>query len=114
MVMDTLGLDAKKVNPKGGAIALGVRQSHFQLSLRCVVRTLTLGFSQFRTAPARRNVSGSSSAAPHHLRQSSVSLTLLLYACSGGRLLSSLLYELKRTEQKVGVATLCMGTGASS
>ena len=28
MVMDTLGLDAKKVNPKGGAIALGVRQSH--------------------------------------------------------------------------------------
>lgn len=59
MVMDTLGLDAKKVNPKGGAIALG-----------------------------------------HPL------------GATGGRLLSSLLYELKRTEQKVGVATLCMGTGA--
>ncbi|MBZ6370365.1 MAG: hypothetical protein LBE44_00150 [Microbacterium hominis] len=53
-----------------------------------------------------------SSCAP--LAPSPVSLTLLFYVCSGGRLLSSLLYELKRTEQKVGVATLCMGTGASS
>ncbi|BGP53766.1 hypothetical protein JCM8202_005538 [Rhodotorula sphaerocarpa] len=59
MVLDTLGLDPKKVNPKGGAIALG-----------------------------------------HPL------------GATGGRLLSSLLYELKRTEQKVGIATLCMGTGA--
>ena len=31
---------------------------------------------------------------------------------TGGRLLSSLIYELRRTEKKVGVATLCMGTGA--
>ncbi|KAK4058853.1 hypothetical protein OIO90_000299 [Microbotryomycetes sp. JL221] len=59
MVMDTLGLDRSKVNPKGGAIALG-----------------------------------------HPL------------GATGGRLLSSLIYELRRTEQKVGVATLCMGTGA--
>ncbi|KAM0792293.1 hypothetical protein ACM66B_004983 [Microbotryomycetes sp. NB124-2] len=59
MVIDTLGLDKSKVNPKGGAIALG-----------------------------------------HPL------------GATGGRLLSSLIYELRRTEQKVGVATLCMGTGA--
>ncbi|ORY40625.1 putative acetyl-CoA C-acyltransferase precursor [Leucosporidium creatinivorum] len=31
---------------------------------------------------------------------------------TGGRLLSSLIYELRRTEKKVGIATLCMGTGA--
>lgn len=31
---------------------------------------------------------------------------------TGGRLLSSLIYELRRTGQKAGVATLCMGTGA--
>ncbi|KDE03031.1 acetyl-CoA acyltransferase [Microbotryum lychnidis-dioicae p1A1 Lamole] len=59
MVIETLGLDIKKVNPKGGAIALG-----------------------------------------HPL------------GATGGRLLSSLIYELKRTDKKVGVATLCMGTGA--
>lgn len=33
---------------------------------------------------------------------------------TGGRLLSSLIYELRRTDKKVGVATLCMGTGAGS
>ncbi|GAA5877733.1 hypothetical protein JCM1840_003342 [Sporobolomyces johnsonii] len=59
MVIDTLGLDVSKVNPKGGAIALG-----------------------------------------HPL------------GATGGRLLSSLIYELRRTEKKVGVTTLCMGTGA--
>lgn len=31
---------------------------------------------------------------------------------TGGRLLSSLIYELHRTGKQVGVATLCMGTGA--
>ncbi|GAA5938830.1 hypothetical protein JCM3775_002002 [Rhodotorula graminis] len=59
MVTRELGLDTKKVNPKGGAIALG-----------------------------------------HPL------------GATGGRLLSSLIYELIRTDKKVGVATLCMGTGA--
>lgn len=58
MVMDTLKLDATKVNPKGGAIALG-----------------------------------------HPL------------GASGGRLVTSLLAELRRTGQQVGVATLCCGTG---
>lgn len=29
-------------------------------------------------------------------------------------MLSSLIYELRRTDKKVGVATLCMGTGAGS
>ncbi|SJX61936.1 probable acetyl-CoA C-acyltransferase precursor [Sporisorium reilianum f. sp. reilianum] len=58
MVMDTLKLDAAKVNPKGGAIALG-----------------------------------------HPL------------GASGGRLVTSLLAELRRTGQQVGVATLCCGTG---
>lgn len=56
MVTRELGLDPKKINPKGGAIALG-----------------------------------------HPL------------GATGGRLLSSLIYELIRTDQKVGVATLCMG-----
>ncbi|GAA6047605.1 hypothetical protein JCM3770_001586 [Rhodotorula araucariae] len=59
MTIQHLGLDAKKINPKGGAIALG-----------------------------------------HPL------------GATGGRLLSSLIYELIRTDKKVGVATLCMGTGA--
>ncbi|BGO89457.1 hypothetical protein NBRC10512v2_001415 [Rhodotorula toruloides] len=59
MVIDTLGLDTAKVNPKGGAIALG-----------------------------------------HPL------------GATGGRLLSSLITELIRTDKKAGVATLCMGTGA--
>lgn len=58
MVMDTLKLDPAKVNPKGGAIALG-----------------------------------------HPL------------GASGGRLVTSLLAELRRTGQQVGVATLCCGTG---
>ncbi|GAA5823241.1 hypothetical protein JCM10212_003601 [Sporobolomyces blumeae] len=59
MVMDTLKLDEAKVNPKGGAIALG-----------------------------------------HPL------------GATGGRLLTSLITELQRTGKDVGVATLCMGTGA--
>ncbi|EPQ28536.1 uncharacterized protein PFL1_03840 [Pseudozyma flocculosa PF-1] len=58
MVIDTLKLDMAKVNPKGGAIALG-----------------------------------------HPL------------GASGGRLVTSLLSELRRTGQQVGVATLCCGTG---
>lgn len=58
MTIDTLGLDSEKVNPKGGAIALG-----------------------------------------HPL------------GASGGRLVLSLLQELRRTQQSVGVATLCCGTG---
>ncbi|GAA5888250.1 hypothetical protein JCM16303_005315 [Sporobolomyces ruberrimus] len=59
MVMDTLKLDENKVNPKGGAIALG-----------------------------------------HPL------------GATGGRLLTSLITELIRTGKDLGVATLCMGTGA--
>ncbi|BGP13741.1 hypothetical protein JCM10213_006429 [Rhodosporidiobolus nylandii] len=59
MTIRHLGLDEKKINPKGGAIALG-----------------------------------------HPL------------GATGGRLLSSLIYELRRTDKQVGVATLCMGTGA--
>ncbi|GAA5951778.1 hypothetical protein JCM3765_003116 [Sporobolomyces pararoseus] len=59
MVMDTLKLDESKVNPKGGAIALG-----------------------------------------HPL------------GATGGRLLTSLITELQRTGKNLGVATLCMGTGA--
>lgn len=59
MVIESLKLDPSKVNPKGGAIALG-----------------------------------------HPL------------GATGGRLISSLIYELQRTGGKVGVATLCMGTGA--
>ncbi len=58
MTIDHLGLDQAKVNPKGGAIALG-----------------------------------------HPL------------GASGGRLVLSLLHELKRTGQNVGVATMCCGTG---
>ncbi|PWN53463.1 putative acetyl-CoA C-acyltransferase precursor [Violaceomyces palustris] len=58
MTIDTLKLDINKVNPKGGAIALG-----------------------------------------HPL------------GASGGRLVTSLLLELRRTGQQVGVATLCCGTG---
>ncbi|GAA5848174.1 hypothetical protein JCM8547_004433 [Rhodosporidiobolus lusitaniae] len=59
MTVRHLGLDEKKINPKGGAIALG-----------------------------------------HPL------------GATGGRLMSSLIYELIRTDKKVGLATLCMGTGA--
>ncbi|KAN0061822.1 hypothetical protein ACQY0O_005815 [Thecaphora frezii] len=58
MVIDTLKLDTQKVNPKGGAIALG-----------------------------------------HPL------------GASGGRLVTSLLTELRRTGKQVGIATLCCGTG---
>lgn len=58
MVIDTLGLDMAKVNPKGGAIALG-----------------------------------------HPL------------GASGGRLVTSLLSELRHTGGQLGVATLCCGTG---
>lgn len=59
MVLQALDLDVKKVNPKGGAIALG-----------------------------------------HPL------------GATGGRLIASLIAELHRTNGKIGVATLCMGTGA--
>lgn len=58
MTIDHLGLDESKVNPKGGAIALG-----------------------------------------HPL------------GATGGRLVTSLLTELHRTGQQVGVTTLCCGTG---
>ncbi len=58
MVLTRSNLDHAKVNPKGGAIALG-----------------------------------------HPL------------GASGGRLVTSLLAELRRTGQQVGVATLCCGTG---
>lgn len=58
MTIDHLGLDPEKVNPKGGAIALG-----------------------------------------HPL------------GASGGRLVLSLLQELRRMQQSIGVATLCCGTG---
>ncbi|KAL8280997.1 hypothetical protein RQP46_006676 [Phenoliferia psychrophenolica] len=54
MVIEALGLDIAKVNPKGGAIALG-----------------------------------------HPL------------GATGGRLISSLIYELQRTNKQLGVATLC-------
>lgn len=53
-----LGLDQKKINPKGGAIAFG-----------------------------------------HPL------------GCTGARQVSTLLYELRRTGQKVGVTSMCVGTG---
>lgn len=53
-----LGLDQKKINPKGGAIAFG-----------------------------------------HPL------------GCTGARQVSTLLYELRRTNQKVGVTSMCVGTG---
>lgn len=53
-----LGLDQKKINPKGGAIAFG-----------------------------------------HPL------------GCTGARQVSTLLYELRRTKQKVGVTSMCVGTG---
>jgi len=56
--MNELGLDEKKINPKGGAIAFG-----------------------------------------HPL------------GCTGARQVSTLLYELKRTGQKVGVSSMCIGTG---
>jgi acetyl-CoA acyltransferase 1 len=78
MVIDTLGLDTAKVNPKGGAIALGF----VLLRFGAFVRELTFVFLR------------------HPL------------GATGGRLLSSLIYELRRTDKKVGVATLCMGTGA--
>ncbi|KDN37309.1 thiolase [Tilletiaria anomala UBC 951] len=58
MTIDTLKLDAERVNPKGGAIALG-----------------------------------------HPL------------GASGGRLVLSLLTELRRTGKDIGVATMCCGTG---
>lgn len=76
MVIQSLGLDATKVNPKGGAIALG-----------CVL----------------------------FLPSSECTLTRLCrhpLGATGGRLLSSLIHELHRTGKQVGVATLCMGTGA--
>ena len=53
-----LGIDQKKINPKGGAIAFG-----------------------------------------HPL------------GCTGARQVSTLLYELRRTGQKVGVTSMCVGTG---
>ncbi|ESZ99404.1 3-ketoacyl-coA thiolase peroxisomal A precursor [Sclerotinia borealis F-4128] len=53
-----LGLDQKKINPKGGAIAFG-----------------------------------------HPL------------GCTGARQVSTLLFELRRTKQKVGVTSMCVGTG---
>jgi acetyl-CoA acyltransferase 1 len=56
--MNELGIDEKKVNPKGGAIAFG-----------------------------------------HPL------------GCTGARQVSTLLYELKRTNQKIGVSSMCIGTG---
>lgn len=58
MCINELKISPKKVNPKGGAIALG-----------------------------------------HPL------------GASGGRLVTSLLAELRRTETKLGVATMCCGTG---
>ena len=33
---------------------------------------------------------------------------------TGGRLAASLIHELRRTGKEVGVATLCIGTGAST
>jgi len=56
--MQELGLDEKKVNPKGGAIAFG-----------------------------------------HPL------------GCTGARQISTLLYELRRRREKVGVTSMCVGTG---
>lgn len=56
--IEALGLDVKKVNPKGGAIALG-----------------------------------------HPL------------GCTGARQISTLLTELKRTGKRVGVTSMCIGTG---
>ncbi|OAV99431.1 hypothetical protein PTTG_04510 [Puccinia triticina 1-1 BBBD Race 1] len=58
MTIEHLNLDMAKVNPKGGAIAIG-----------------------------------------HPL------------GATGGRLVSSLIHELRRTEKRIGVATLCCGTG---
>ncbi|KNF03370.1 hypothetical protein PSTG_03313 [Puccinia striiformis f. sp. tritici PST-78] len=58
MTIEHLGLDIAKVNPKGGAIAIG-----------------------------------------HPL------------GATGGRLVSSLIHELRRTGKKIGVAALCCGTG---
>ncbi|KAL0256330.1 3-ketoacyl-CoA thiolase with broad chain length specificity [Diplodia seriata] len=56
--IEELGLDAEKVNPKGGAIAFG-----------------------------------------HPL------------GCTGARQVSTLLYELKRRKQQIGVTSMCVGTG---
>jgi acetyl-CoA acyltransferase 1 len=56
--INELGLDQKKINPKGGAIAFG-----------------------------------------HPL------------GCTGARQVSTLLYELRRTGQQVGVSSMCIGTG---
>jgi len=56
--MNELGLDEKKVNPKGGAIAFG-----------------------------------------HPL------------GCTGARQVSTLMTELKRTDKKIGVTSMCVGTG---
>ncbi|KAH9818612.1 Thiolase, N-terminal domain-containing protein [Melampsora americana] len=58
MTIDHLQLDEKKVNPKGGAIAIG-----------------------------------------HPL------------GATGGRLVASLIHELRRTNQQIGLVTLCCGTG---
>lgn len=58
MTIDRLQLDEKKVNPKGGAIAIG-----------------------------------------HPL------------GATGGRLVASLIHELRRTNKEIGVVTLCCGTG---
>lgn len=56
--IDKLGLDPKKVNPNGGAIALG-----------------------------------------HPL------------ACTGARMLATLISELKRTSKRCGIVSMCIGTG---
>lgn len=50
MVMDTLGLDAKKVNPKGGAIALGVSCSGLALAALCT-QNANLGFPYLKQHP---------------------------------------------------------------
>ena len=56
--IDKLGIDHKKVNPKGGAIALG-----------------------------------------HPL------------ACTGARMIATLIPELKRTKKRLGLISMCVGTG---
>jgi len=58
MTVDTLKIPAEKLNPKGGAIALG-----------------------------------------HPL------------GCTGSRQIATLLPELKRTKKKLGVVSMCIGTG---
>lgn len=79
MVIQALDLDIAKVNPKGGAIALGF------VSL--------LSVSAHRT-------------------DASICCNRHPLGATGGRLISSLITELHRTGKQIGVATLCMGTGA--